>query len=148
MDVGQVQQVVVRMRSATHRERRLGDPPRSDPETGARFREERELQQRAADGDQAAWGDLVESQVAAMWWLATLVTRDQVAAAAVCEVVWLRLAQALPLPASEPVRSWLGRAVWEEAGSTGTRTLAGRREVDADGGGRLLTLPRQHAVMR
>lgn len=71
---------------------------------------------RAAAGDASAWDLLVGHYVELVWSWSVAQTGDAEEAAGVCEVVWLRLADALPGVDHEPLPSWLRGAVAAEAG--------------------------------
>lgn len=114
------------------------------PHLSGDARAERQTRARAARGDASAWRELVAAHLAEVWALAVRLTRDQDQAALVCETVWLRLAQDLPVATTEPLSGWLGRAVREEARRVDRSPLVIRLPRDADDGvrGRVVSLPR------
>jgi len=57
----------------------------------------------------------VDAHLATLWSWAVAQTTDAADAAAVCEIVWLRLADALPGSEQQPLSSWLSRTVNVEA---------------------------------
>lgn len=85
---------------------------------------DRQLVRAATLGDNSAWDQLVRLHAQLVW--TTLVSaglaRDEVVAT--CELVWVRLAQALPDIGGEPVTNWLYRTAVQEGQHTHAR--AGR----------------------
>ena len=110
---------------------------------------ERQLQVSASQGDSAAWEELVAAHLAEVWALAVRLTDQPEEAALVCETVWLRLAQQLPVPGSESLTGWLGRAVYDEARRTArVQVVVDRRgAVDESVPGREAWVSRLHGRM-
>jgi DNA-directed RNA polymerase specialized sigma24 family protein len=103
---------------------------------------------RASEGDSSAWAELVEAHLEAVWSLAVRLLPDPDDAAAVCETVWLRLAQDVTVADGERLATWLARAVWDEARRASPADLVvDRRRADALPGGRVLPLQRSRGRM-
>lgn len=75
---------------------------------------DRQLVLAAALGDEAAWNELVDVHAQSLWTglLQAGLERDEVVAA--CELVWVRLAQALPSLGGDPLTIWLHRTAMQE----------------------------------
>lgn len=69
--------------------------------------EDRQLVRAAALGDVTAWERIVDRHGPRVWSLAVHGTAREDEAVAVCEIVWRRLAQAVPELGREPLATWL-----------------------------------------
>lgn len=85
------------------------------PDLLDRAARDRQLVRSAALGEAAAWDGLVEEHVQAVWDVARAAQLRQEEAQAVCEVVWLLLAEALPDLDGLPVAVWLRRTATTES---------------------------------
>jgi hypothetical protein len=74
----------------------------------------------ARNGDEAAWTQLVDLHLEAVWMAAQALSLPEAAAEDVCGLVWLRLAQRLGT-AESPLRPWL---LAEVAGEASRRHMA------------------------
>lgn len=76
---------------------------------------DRQLVRAAALGDEAAWDELVATHAQYLWSALLQAGLERDEAVATCELVWVRLVQALPDLGGEPVTSWLGRTASQES---------------------------------
>ena len=76
---------------------------------------DRQLLRGAALGDTAAWAQLVDDHAQAVWDVARAAHLRPEEAGAVCEVVWMLLAGALPATDGLPVSVWLRRTATTES---------------------------------
>jgi DNA-directed RNA polymerase specialized sigma24 family protein len=108
---------VIRMLEPSLRPRRRATdrPSRSPSPVPGTSTGDSSLVRAAALGDVAAWDRLVDGHAQRVWDRARAAGLDRPSASEVCEVVWLRLAQALPDLDGLPLPVWLGRAVAVEA---------------------------------
>jgi RNA polymerase sigma factor (sigma-70 family) len=98
----------------------------------AAWSETSQLVGRAASGDQAAWGELVDRYAALVWAVARRRGLDPQDAADVSQVVWLRLVQRLgTLRQPERLGGWLATTAVRESLRVGK---ARGREVPVAGG--------------
>lgn len=102
---------------------------RSSTASGRGPLEDRQLVRAAALGDSAAWDTLVDTHCGFVWQLARARTTQQDEARAVVELVWCRLAQAVPHLDGTPLRGWLAEEVDGEVRHA--RLRAGRDPVSA-----------------
>ena len=84
---------------------------------------------RAARGESDAWVLLVDRYVASVWSSALAQAADETEAAGLCELVWLRLADALPGLPDEPLALWLRSTVTQEAARLRPPTVAPAQRV-------------------
>lgn len=89
-------------------------PPAGLPPLGSAPRD-RQLLRGAALGDAAAWAQIVDDHGQAVWDVARAAHLRSEEAAAVCEVVWMLLAAALPATDGLPLPVWLRRTATTES---------------------------------
>lgn len=88
--------------------------PSSLPPLGSAQRD-RQLMRGAALGDAAAWEQMVDDHAQTVWDVARAAHLRPEEAAAVCEVVWMLLAGALPAADGLPLAVWLRRTATTES---------------------------------
>lgn len=90
------------------------DLPNPTGSSGGKLLVDRQLVRAAALGDADAWDELVDVHAPALWAHVRGAGLGADEATAVCELVWVRLAQALPDLGGEPLSGWLHRTAATE----------------------------------